>query len=610
MPRIGYIPINKRCLKRGSKMEATVLKNALIYACEHRPCEVEKKYGFKHGTAQRLVKKCRHLNLTKDKLSEMIPAEVQELYYERKTKEYRNVNNKKEVIVIRPDLALLENKLVESSKNGQYGSQKKLTLTKHVIIEKYYLEDANNKKKVEAGEGVLLSESRVTHLWREYQSKFKTPTYRREHELAGEAQYDFTGVKLPYVVDGETLYATFMVGVLSASGHIFLKAIKDQTIESSCNAIADSFRYWEGVPKAIRIDNYKAAVRQFGKYNGELTEEMQNLATFFDVDVIACRPYSPKDKGLSEAVVRFATKYAIAIANHEVLSGRQFNSLEEINRFIKPLVERMNQKKLKRINTSRQQMFEECEKQLLSQPKSYDYSVSTSFMQRVPETARIMYKEHEYALPAKWIGEDVCVFIESHKINFYQNTCLIASYERKDNLKGVSAHKGFIPSNQLVFEIFGIQGQEGMLLEWARSIGPDVEKWCSEALRSRIAYQDKVRHIEKMLSLCKGFVNQYKKFNDCVKELICSHSSRVVCSTIKKAWECMDKEKGTIYDEKYNHEQYIKLGMEVIQGTSTVMTWDNSNFLYSTNKSQAHEYLIGADRYAEKYAKEINALQN
>ena len=27
---------------------------------------------------------------------------------------------------------------------------------------------------------------------------------------------------------------------------------------------------------------------------------MQRLATFFDVDVIACRPYKPKDKGMAE----------------------------------------------------------------------------------------------------------------------------------------------------------------------------------------------------------------------------------------------------------------------------------------------------------------------
>ena len=50
--------------------------------------------------------------------------------------------------------------------------------------------------------------------------------------------------------------------------------------------------------------------------------------------------FQKKDKGMAEAVVRFCTKYAISIANHYVKDGLTFNSLDEINDFIKPYVEK------------------------------------------------------------------------------------------------------------------------------------------------------------------------------------------------------------------------------------------------------------------------------
>ena len=86
MPRKGYIPKHLISLVRGSKMDANALKKALIVACETMsPASLEKKYGFKHGTAVRLVRKCKKLNLSIDGLSKMTPDEVSILYYVSKT---------------------------------------------------------------------------------------------------------------------------------------------------------------------------------------------------------------------------------------------------------------------------------------------------------------------------------------------------------------------------------------------------------------------------------------------------------------------------------------------------------------------------------------------
>lgn len=609
MPRKGYIPKHLISLVRGSKMDANALKKALIAACETMsPASLEKKYGFKHGTAVRLVRKCKELNLSIDGLSKMTPDEVSILYYARKAKAFEKVGDK-QVPVIRPDVKLLEDKYLESHVDATYGSKKKLALTKHTIIELFYFEDTDNKELVAKGEAAFLSESRILKLWKQYTNQIKTPTYKREHELAGEAQYDFTGVKLPYVQDGVTKYATFIVGVLSASGYIFLKAIRDQSTESSCEAIAESFRYFGGGPSAIRIDNFKAAVRSPSKYNGELTEEMQRLATFFDVDVIACRPYKPKDKGMAEAVVRFCTKYAISIANHYVKDGLTFNSLDEINDFIKPYVEKMNERKLRRLKQARKEVFLTQEKHLLRIPESFDYSVSSTFKAKIPSTSRIEYKGHYYALPSKWAGQDVFVTLSTNNIKFFQNSLLITTYERKDNIPGVSSYDNVIPHNLLCFDIFNINGQDGLLREWASQIGPNILNWVTQSLKSKINYPDKVRYIVKVLSACSGFKNQYKAFDDLVKDLVATSTSKVKSSTIIKKWKKLEKEPGTIFDTTYNYDKYFELGSNVINGKSSVMVWSSAQQSLNTTLNDAFkEYLNGSDVYAARYDNVIVSL--
>ena len=141
---------------------------------------------------------------------------------------------------------------------------------------------------------------------------------------------------------------------------------------------------------------------------------------------------------MAEAVVRFCTKYAISIANHYVKGGLTFNSLDEINDFIKPYVEKMNERKLRRLKQSRKEVFLTQEKHLLRIPESFDYSVSSTFKAKIPSTSRIEYKGHYYALPSKWAGQDVFVTLSTNNIKFFQNSLLITTYERKDNIPGVN----------------------------------------------------------------------------------------------------------------------------------------------------------------------------
>ena len=112
-----------------------------------------------------------------------------------------------------------------------------------------------------------------------------------------------------------------------------------------------------------------------------------------------------------------------------------------------------------------------------------------------------------------------------------------------------------------------------------------------------------------MLSACSGFKNQYKAFDDLVKDLVATSTSKVKSSTIIKKWKKLEKEPGTIFDTTYNYDKYFELGSNVINGKSSVMVWSSAQqSLNTTLKDAFKEYLNGSDVYAARYDNVIVSL--
>ena len=602
MPRKGYINPKQTNLGKGNHMEPKLLKDALLKACKHRPSELERLYNFKHGTACRLCKKVKELGLNEDKLNSMTSKEAHALYY-KKQKPIESIEKNK----IEPNLELLE----QQYNLSKVKSHAKLKLTRELTIEEYYFNDPKNKELVQAGTHIFYSKSHILTLWRNYRNTIVKPTYARQHVLGDEAEYDFTGVKLPYTEGGIEKYATILVATLTGSGHIYVKAIENQSLPAVCNAIADSFRFWGGCPNVIRIDNFKAACVQAGRYQGIYTEDFYKLTSFFNVDIHSCRVRKATDKGSVEACVKYTTRYALAKANHRIVNGLKFNSLNEINSFLKPLINDMNNRRIRGRSKSRQEVFEQYEKPLLHQPISWDYSYDVSYSAKVAPNCRILYNEHQYALPIKWIGEQVTVTITSTSIRITQNSHLIASYPRKDFQKGVSAYEGYILDEHLSFDIFCIENQENLLLEWASNIGPNVYEWCHDMLyKNKQTYSDKVRLVNKLLSIPNANVLDYERFNLCVKEACISSLHKVTCHEIIKKWERCEQSTTYSEDPLYNNKNYRTIIIDYITCKSSSIDWSlkKQNLSYNDDDIAPKEFLNGHELYATKYAHVSNYL--
>lgn len=596
MPRNTYIPVRSRNIGRGKHMDHVVLKKVLLFACNHRPCELEKVMGLKHGTAVRACAKVRELNLTQERLGTMTPTQVAELYYARKKAAGTAAAQEK----IMPDLALLQEKWQLTRPQGSMPRERKLALTMQLIVEKYYFELPENVEQHKRGK-VFLSESHVLRLWRAYRRNNVAPAYRVPHEPGKEVEYDFCGVKLRYYQDNQPQDATILVGVLPASGHFYVKAIADQSLPQVCTAVADSFRYWGGCPEVIRVDNFKAAVNTASRYGGTLNDDFAAMARFFNCEVFTCRSRSPKDKSTSEAVVKYVTRYALAKANHYLNEGGRFNSLKELNDYLKPITDKMLQRPIRGLKKSRAQLFEEDERPALNIPSSWDYRYVRTASATVPADGRILLHQHYYALPSQWIRQKIIIELTSDTVRFTHEGTLIAAYPRLDNRPGLSTREDYTPKEHLIYDIFSIGNQDSMLLQWARAIGTDTEAWCREALNGKGRYADTVRHVHAVLSLPQAYTELYQELNQCIKEQRSLSLYKVSAGTIVRAWKDMPHSFSGPKDSCFTPDTYFRCGKDVLTGKREVMGWFTSPVTQTSPKSVS-EHLHGSSMYSRRYA--------
>lgn len=434
---------------------------------------------------------------------------------------------------------------------------------------------------------------------------------KKNHEFGQELQIDFTGVQLPYGDKENPQKATFLVGALPASGYIFVQAIASQKIEDVTDGITDCFKSLGGVTDVLRVDNFKAAITEAGNYGGETTADMDALARVLGFEIYNCRVRHAKDKGCVEACVKSVTRYPLALANRHINQGGWFETLKELNDFIAPQVDKLNNRTVRGMIQSRKERFE-IEKKFLHQPSTWDVGSVKSYNFTVPPTLTFTHNEHGYVVSPDWEGTELGVEISRDMVKFIFGNAVVESYPRRDGVKGKSAKPGYLDKKEEIFQIYSIRNQEPMLIEWAGSIGHDVEQWTMNALRSKVAFNDKIRRIVKILSLSQGFIERNNQLNDCVAELVRRRSlSKVGAHQIIKAYEKLDLSNDNRADLVHCYDNYLQAGRDVLYGKCTVMHWPESRNGQDqkTKESTKTEYLNGTGHYQKQYAKVAQTLE-
>jgi len=96
------------------------------------------------------------------------------------------------------------------------------------------------------------------------------------------------------------------------------------------------------------------------RYEPDLNPTYQEMATHYGVGVLPARPRKPRDKAKVEVGVQIAQRWIVAALRH-----RKFFSLQELNRAIRELLERLIQRPLQKREGSRRSLFVEVDQPAL-----------------------------------------------------------------------------------------------------------------------------------------------------------------------------------------------------------------------------------------------------
>ena len=585
-------------------MDLVVVQNLVIDCFTLRPCKLEDKYGCSHGVASRALAKARTLGLTEEGVRAMTPKEFSEKWYRR---EVRGKVDGQTCGYLQPDYAKMQEMYAASRNHGGSGTEIKCELTRIEVVESVYFSD-ENKAKAEKEHLAMYTAKSVVRLWGKYIGQKVPVSFRQSHEMGGEIQLDFSGVTIPYGNEIDGKVAQIMLLTLPASRYITARAIASQKLEDVLPAISDCLHELGGVPEMLVVDNFKGAVIKASSYGGIANDKMLSLCRFFGMELHACRPHKPKDKGTVEAAVKIVTRSALAKMRYQITNGKvKYSSVSEVNKALQPLIESINNHEVRALKLSRKELFAQ-ERKLLRVPESWDYSDTESYVQTVPSNGVIELGKHQYALPPKWIGNSIVVETYPKVIRFLSHNRIIASYERRDEVTGLSAQPSFYTDERLLsYERYRLE-QDDFLLQWAGAEGNEVKAWAAQLLKRHVRKSEAVKQVVKILSLAKGCTNLYNCINNSVVQSRVYLGYPAVTERIIKAFEANAPQYDGPLDEKYSLDKYDSLCKEVIYGHLPLLRWPTCADNQSHRQQSAGEYLQGAEVIKQRYEHVSNVL--
>jgi transposase len=250
-----------------------------------------------------------------------------------------------------------------------------------------------------------------------------------EHKSGDKMYVDYTGDKLSYVdkATGEIIQTEVFVAILGASQLTYVEASMTQRKEEFISSCENSLHYFGGMPLAIVTDNLKSAVIKSDRYEPTLNEMFRDFVEHYHMTALPAGPYKPKHKALVEGAVKIIYRSIFSTIKQTI-----YESLDELNKAIRDLLEDHNNKPLTGRGYSRRQVFEEVEKADLQPLPQYRYQAKRKKVVTVMKNNHVCLSEdkHYYSVPFRYLGKKVTILYSQGQVEIYYRYDCIATHAR------------------------------------------------------------------------------------------------------------------------------------------------------------------------------------
>ncbi len=323
----------------------------------------------------------------------------------------------------------------------------------------------------------------------------------KEHRAGEKLFVDYAG-QCAEVVDrrtGEIRQAQIFVAVLGASSYTYAEATWSQQLPDWIGSHVRAFGFFGGTSELLVPDNLRSGVSKAHRYEPDLNPTYADLANHYGVAVLPARVRKPRDKAKAEAGVLLVERWILA-----ALRDRTFFSLEELNREIARLLERLNSRPFKKLPGSRRELFAQLERPALRPLPAQPYEFAEWKKVRVNIDYHVEVDGHYYSVPYQLVRKALEARYSERTVECFYKGQRVASHrrsQRKGHHTTVAEH---MPSTHRSYAEWTPQ----RLIGWAEKTGPATAGVVQTILERRSHPQQGFRSCLGIMRLGKSFGEQ------------------------------------------------------------------------------------------------------
>lgn len=334
---------------------------------------------------------------------------------------------------------------------------------------------------------------------RDYVRKLKPTIHHKAfmvlHSLPGEeAQVDF-GYIGTIPVEGKPKKAWVFVMSLSYSRYMYIQVVFNQTVKTFIECHVQAFRFFNGVPETVKIDNLKAGIVDADFYEPVTQRTYASFAAHYGFWAQPCRVYTPTDKGKVEANVKYV--------KDNCFKSRGFKDMAEAQAYAAQWTQdTANARKHGTTHQVPTQMFREVEQAKLRSLPSEEFVFSRSVRAVVYPNCHLAYNANYYSVPSTYIHCEVDVIEVNQLLRVYFEGNEIAVHTLCADKKGeYITHLAHYPESKTITmeEIKSTQRQK------MAEIGPHALRFFEAFYAKPLMHKYEYRYISGILSLRQRF---------------------------------------------------------------------------------------------------------
>jgi transposase len=323
----------------------------------------------------------------------------------------------------------------------------------------------------------------------------------RQDYRAGEKLFvDHAGPTVTIVdhESGEAREAFIFVAVLGASNYTYVEATWKRDLPSWISSHVRALQFFQGVPAIITPDNWRAGVKDPCYYEPDLNPTYRDFADHYGTVIIPARPRKPRDKAKVESGVLVVERWILA-----ALRKRTFHSLAELNQAIQELLVKLNNRKFRKLDTTRAQLFETLERPALKPLPAEPFVFAWWKKARVNIDYHVEVERHYYSVPYQYTHQEVEARISASTVEIFLKGRRVATHIRSLEPGKHTTLPGHRPKRHQ-----DLDWTVSRMVERGNSIGPLTSAALERIMQSRKPPELGYRSCLGVLRLANRYTNE------------------------------------------------------------------------------------------------------